>query len=64
MRVEFDTERCQGHAQCAANGPDVYILDDEGYCAIPSVLDVPGGLEGQASTGAAACPEQALTVIE
>ena len=61
MRVTLDNSRCAGHAMCNAAGPDVYDLDDSGYCLLHSDVVAPG-LEEQALAGAAACPEQALTV--
>ena len=63
MRIEFDAEHCAGHALCAAAGPDVYHLDDAGYC-IPPKRDVAPELIDQAYSGADACPEQAITVID
>ena len=61
MKIHIDTGRCAGHAQCAAAAPDVYELDDFGY-ALPQVGEVPPGLEPAARTGAAACPERAITI--
>ena len=31
MKIVVDCDRCQGHAMCAAQAPDVYELDDTGY---------------------------------
>jgi len=62
VKVVVDSSLCAGHAQCAALGPDVYELDDGGYCAIRET-EVPAGLEGQAKDGAAACPEGAITIV-
>ncbi|BBZ15447.1 ferredoxin [Mycobacterium branderi] len=64
MRITFDEKKCQGHAQCAANGPDFYPLDETGHCSLAEVTEVPAGLEAQAERGAAACPEFALSVTE
>lgn len=63
VRIEFDSTRCAGHALCAAEGPDVYHLDDAGYCIRPERHVAPGLID-QAYRGADACPEQAITVIE
>lgn len=62
MKVVVDSSLCAGHAQCSALGPDVYQLDDSGYCAVGEA-EVPVGLEGQARDGAAACPEGAITIV-
>jgi ferredoxin len=64
MKVTVDRSKCTGHARCAATGPDVYPLDDEGYNALEGETEVPAGLEQQAVDGAAACPERAITVID
>ena len=64
MEIRFDRPTCQGNAQCALAGPDVYPLDDDGYCALEPVTEVPAGLEAQAESGADACPVQALSIVE
>lgn len=63
MKVRVDKDKCTGHARCAVFGPDIYELDDNGYCAI-DVLEVPPGLEDQARAGVANCPERAITIEE
>lgn len=63
MKVRIDTDRCSGHARCAANGPDVFELDDDGY-ALPLDGGIPAHLEAQARAGADACPERAIEIIE
>lgn len=61
MRVEVDTNICEGHGQCNAVAPEVYDLDDGGYCLIPNP-EVPPDLETYAEEGARACPVQAITI--
>ena len=63
MKIIVDRDRCQGHARCLAEGPDIYVLDDLGYNSTNND-DVPADLAGQARRGALACPEQAITVEE
>jgi ferredoxin len=63
MRVQVDRSRCQGHARCWAEAPDLYLLDDDGYSAVDDV-EVPLGLEDAARRGAAACPERAIAIVE
>jgi ferredoxin len=63
VRVSVDPDKCNGHAQCNFAGPDVYELDDDGYCVVRD-LPVPTELERQARDGAAACPELAITVSD
>ena len=63
MRVQVDRSRCQGHARCWAEAPDLYRLDDDGYSAVDD-FDVPPELEDVARRGAAACPERAIAIVE
>jgi ferredoxin len=62
VRVEVNPNICEGHGQCNAIAPEIYDLDDGGYCLIRTP-EVPPGLEPQAEEGALACPVQAITVI-
>lgn len=61
MHVTVDRTRCVGHALCAAAAPDVFELDDDGYCATEHV-EVSPDLEPQAQEGVLSCPEQAITI--
>jgi len=63
MRIRVDQARCTGHGRCANTAPDLYELDEEGYCAIEELL-VPAGREAAATDGASACPESAITVAQ
>lgn len=63
MKVRVDKTVCSGHARCNAVGPDIYQLDDNGYCAIEE-MDVPVELESQARAGEANCPERAISIVE
>lgn len=62
MRVEVNPEVCEGHGQCNAVGPNVYDLDEGGYCVIRNA-EVPSEFEDEAEEGALACPVQAIKVI-
>lgn len=61
MKIIVDKNLCTGHARCAAAAPELYELDDYGYCALTE-LDVPEGRERDAQAGADACPERAITI--
>jgi len=63
VKVRVDKQLCTGHARCNVLGPEVYPLDDDGYCAITEA-EVPAGLEKQARAGAAGCPERAISIEE
>lgn len=61
MRVMVDASRCQGHALCAMNAPEVFDLDDEGHARV--LADpVPDGMSAAARAAEGGCPEQAITV--
>lgn len=62
MRVEVDPNICEGHGQCNAVAPEIYDLDEDGYCLIRNP-DVPPELETAATEGAFACPVQAISII-
>jgi len=63
MKIRTNTRACTGHARCVVYGPDVYVLDDDGYNAT-TIEQVPPELWEQARRGAQACPEGAITVEE
>lgn len=59
MKIRIDRGVCAGHALCAAKAPEVYRLDDEGYCCSDGDT-VPVHLHAQARLGAQHCPEAAI----
>lgn len=61
LRIKVDTTLCSGHARCAAVAPDIYILNDDGYC-IADGVEVPEEYEALAKRGARACPERAISL--
>jgi len=62
VKIVVETGACAGHARCFARAPEIYDLDDDGYCAVTE-LEVPAGSEQAAAEGARACPEKAIKVI-
>lgn len=64
MRVELDTDKCQGHNRCYALAPELFDVDDYGTAMIIGDGSVPAGLEDKARLAAANCPEYAITVHE
>jgi ferredoxin len=60
LLVTVDRSKCCGYTLCAAEGPDVYSIDDEGYAV--AIDGVPAELEAQACRGAEACPDGAITL--
>ena len=61
VRIIVDKDRGGGHAQCAANAPDVFELDD--LCSITfSERTIGNSLLEQACRGARVCPERIITI--
>jgi ferredoxin len=63
MRVRVDHERCEGHARCNAINPQLFELDEVGYSSVDT-LEVPAGLERDARSAVANCPEMAISIEE
>lgn len=64
MKFVVDAALCCGHAQCAAVAPDVYSLDDDGFNADAGrTVDIGEAQEAAATSGARACPESAITIL-
>jgi ferredoxin len=63
MKIHVDQKACTGHGRCNALAPELYELDDNGYCAV-TTIDVAPERAQAARKGADACPEQAITVTE
>lgn len=63
MRIRVDRSLCAGHALCAARAPELYTLDEEGFCSADGVQVAPH-LMAQARLGAQHCPEGAITLME
>lgn len=59
MRIEVDTNRCEGHGMCEVVAPEYFALDDDGKLIVleESVSDADHALVHDA---AFACPVAAL----
>jgi len=64
MRVQVDSEKCQGHNRCYALAPELFDVDDFGQSVVIGDGEVDPGLESKARLAAANCPEFAITIIE
>lgn len=64
MRVEVNTDLCQGHNRCYALAPEIFDVDDYGTAVVIGDGSVAPELEEKAKLAAANCPEYAITVIE
>lgn len=63
MKVHLERSRCAGHAQCYAVDPDIFPIDDDGYCIMEDHTVAPGD-EETTRAGVDSCPELALTIEE
>jgi ferredoxin len=63
MKIRIERAHCVGNARCAAVAGELYPLDDDGYVDSEG-FDVGAGDELLAKTGARACPERIIFVVE
>ena len=63
MKIQVDRGLCAGHALCAARAPDVFQLDDQGFCCSDGQVVAPQHV-AQARLGARHCPEGAIWLNE
>lgn len=67
MKVQIDSNLCQGHGRCYDLFPDLFGEDEEGYATLTELTaggNVPPGREGDVRLAAANCPESAVLVTE
>ena len=62
MKVKVDSERCQGHARCAALAPELFALDALGNAHAVGDGTVPVTLTDKDYLAQANCPEFAIEV--
>ncbi|EHB55543.1 hypothetical protein MycrhDRAFT_2737 [Mycolicibacterium rhodesiae JS60] len=63
MKIRLIRSKCAGHAQCYAIAPDIFPIDDEGFCILEDRIVEPAEEEA-ARAGAESCPELALVIDE
>ena len=64
MRVQIDSEKCQGHNRCYALAPELFDVDDYGQAVLLVDGDVPAELQEKARLAASNCPEFAIKILE
>ena len=62
MRVEVNSELCQGHNRCYALAPELFDVDDYGNAVVIGDGTVAPELEDKARLAFANCPEYAITL--
>jgi ferredoxin len=61
MKLTVDRSRCEGHAVCALEAPELFDLDDAGDLVILEAHP-PEAQRAVAQNAVDACPTQALSV--
>ena len=64
MRVNVDSDLCQGHNRCYELAPELFDVDDYGSAHEVGDGEVPPELVDKARRAVAACPEHAITITE
>jgi ferredoxin len=64
VRVQINSERCQGHGRCYDLAPGLFGDDEEGYGTVLGDGTVPAGQEQDARRAALNCPEHAVELEE
>jgi ferredoxin len=62
VKVQVDSERCQGHTLCAMIAPDSFELSDIDGHSSPVREDVPADQEAQVAEAVSSCPERAISI--
>ena len=63
MKVQVDSERCQGHTLCAMRAPGTFDLSEVDGHSIVINEDVPADQEADVREAVRSCPEQAISVF-
>lgn len=63
MKVQIDSERCQGHGRCYDLAPGLFGEDEEGFGRVLGDGVVPPGREHEARLAVANCPERAVEIL-
>jgi ferredoxin len=64
VKVQIDSERCQGHGRCYDLAPDMFGDDEEGFGQVLGDGVVTADNEREARLAVANCPESAITLVE
>ena len=62
MKVQVDSERCQGHTLCAMRAPGTFDLSEVDGHSIVIDEEVPADQEADVREAVRSCPEQAISV--
>jgi ferredoxin len=62
-QVQIDRSRCEGHAKCVIECPEVFDLDDQGF-GIVTGGDIAEELRPAVQRAIDGCPEYAISASE
>jgi ferredoxin len=63
LKIQVDSERCQGHNRCYAIAPELVEIDDYGNSRAKGDGSVPPALEEKARLAMKNCPEHAVRLL-
>ena len=64
MKLQINSDVCQGHGRCYDLAPDLFGDDEEGFGQVLGDGIVPPEKEREARLAAANCPERAIELLE
>ena len=64
MKVQINSELCQGHGRCYDLAPGLFGADEEGYGQVLGDGIVSEETEHDADLAVLNCPEQAIELLE
>ena len=64
MKLQINSELCQGYGRCYDLAPDLFGDDEEGYGQVLGDGVVPADKEREAQLAVANCPEHAIELLE
>ncbi len=64
MKLQINSDICQGHGRCYDLAPDLFGDDEEGFGQVLGDGIVPPEKEREARLAAANCPERAIELLE
>lgn len=63
MKINLDSDACQGHNRCHMLALELFDTDDEGYAVLRLNGNVPTELEEKAVLAGDNCPEFAIEIV-
>ena len=64
MRINLDSDACQGHNRCYMLAPELFDTDDEGYAILRIEGDIPTEHQEKGMLAVDNCPEFAIEVAD